>query len=475
MFKGSTLRNWAGFVLGILFLVMTLVFDPPQGMTVDAWKCVGMGTLMAVWWASEAAPIPITSLMPLVLIPLLNLGTIRSAAAPYASPTIYLFLGGFMLGLAMEKWNLHKRIALYILRIMGGKPSMQIGGFMIATGFISMWMSNTATAIMMLPIGLSVIQMITGGREGVEEKRYANALLLGIAYAAGLGGIGTIIGTPPNALLVAFLQEHYGIHVGFGQWMLIGVPVSLVLLLATWVRLTYRPFHFKSIDMHVFLEKEIRELGPISRAEMLVSIIFFLAAVSWVCQPLIARFIPAVSDTVIAMIFGLLLFLVPLDSNREEFLMDWQQASKIPWGVLLLFGGGLSLASVISKSGLAEWFVASMRLLDVLPNLFVIFIIVFMTIIMTEFTSNTATAATFLPLVGSLAISQGLAPEVFAVPAAVAASCAFMLPVSTPPNAMVFASGKLSIGTMIRIGCVLSLFCAVVVPLLCFPLVKLVW
>ncbi len=473
--KSEDLHNWMGFAIGVAFLLLTFIFPCPESMSPKAWKCAGMGLLMATWWATEAVPIPVTSMMPMVLTPLLGLGSIKAAAAPYAAPTIYLFLGGFMLGLAMEKWNLHSRIALHILRVMGGKPAMQIGGFMLASGFLSMWVSNTATAIMMLPIGLSVIQMVTGGKEGPEEHRYACALLLGIAYAASLGGLATIIGTPPNALLVAFLAERYNITVGFGQWMLLGLPLSAGLMLVTWLWLTHGGFKLGEIDMETFLDSEIRKLGPMGRGETMVAMVFVIAALAWVFQPLIAKVIPAIDDTVIAMIAGLVLFMLPLDVKRNEFLLDWSVVTKIPWGILLLFGGGLSLAGTISSTGLAAWFADAMKALHVLPMVMIIFVVVLATMVLTEFTSNTATAASFLPLVGALAVAQGIAPYTFTIPAAIASSCAFLLPVSTPPNAVVFSSGHISISEMIRHGFALSLFSAVFVPLMCFLLVDIVW
>ena len=472
------LESWLGLIAGLLVLLATLVMDPPAGMTVAAWRCTGMGTLMAIWWSTEAIPIPATALLPIVLIPALGLGDVKAATTPYANPTIYLFLGGFMIGLAMEKCNLHKRIALTILDRMGSNPARQIAGFMIATGFISMWVSNTATAIMMTPIGLSVADMVTRGEKSPEANRYSTALLLSIAYAASIGGIATLIGTPPNALLRAFLEEHYKIHVGFGQWMLLGVPVAVIMMGFCIWWLTRVPFTFQSAgdsDGHSLLKKEIAALGPWSKAEKRVGVVFTLAALCWMFQPLIATVLPRVDDTLIAMAAGLALFLIPVNAGRREFLMDWQQAGKLPWGILILFGGGLSLAGVINSSKLATWLASQLNTLSGVHVILMIFVVVTVIMFLTEVTSNTATAAAFLPLVGAMAVAQGVSPALFAIPAAIAASCAFMLPVATPPNAIVFGSGEMPISAMIKAGFALNFFGIFAVTGLCALLVNVLW
>lgn len=430
---------------------------------------------MAVWWSTEAIPIPATSLLPILLIPLLDIDTLAKATAPYANPTIFLFLGGFLLGLAMQRWNLHKRIALATLLAVGNQPSRQIAGFMIATAFISMWVSNTATSIMMLPIGLSVIGLLIAGSEEKEGARFAVALLLGIAYSASVGGIATLIGTPPNALLAAFMRENYDIQIGFGQWMLLGLPLSIGMLVFIWWSLTRGGFRLAGGDSRGLLEKEMAALGPMSRAEKMVAVVFVLAAAAWIFQPLLADYIDGVNDTSIAMAAAITLFLIPVDLHKRVFLMDWEQANKAPWGVLLLFGGGLSLAGVIGASGLAEWIASSLGAFDALPLLAMIALVVTVIIFLTEITSHTATAAAFLPLLGALAVAQGLSPEMLAIPAAVAASCAFMMPVATPPNAIVFGTGQLPIQAMIKAGFVLNLFGVLLVSLLCYGLVGWIW
>ena len=475
LFTLYNVERWFGLLGGTLLLLFTVFADPWFGLPPTAWPCLGLVLLMAVWWATEAVPLPVTALLPIIFLPMLGLCNVKASTAPYAHPTIYLFFGGFLLGLAMEKCNLHKRIALLILSKVGSCPRMQIAGFMFATGFISMWVSNTATAIMMLPIGISVASVVTQGQNAGEAKRFSCALMLAIAYSSSIGGMGTLIGTPPNALLRAFLAEHYHIHIGFGQWMLLGVPVAIALSLFTWWWLTRKPFNFAGNTVHEKIRQELEALGPVSREEAMTACLFGCAALCWVLQPIISRALPFVDDTFIAMCFGLLLFVMPVDMGKRQFLMNWQEARKLPWGILLLFGGGLSLAGAINSTGLASWMANVLGSLQGIPFILMTFILVITVQIMTEFTSNTATSAAFLPLVGIMAVAQGIEPAIYAIPAALAASCAFMLPVSTPPNAIVFRSGALTIPDMLRAGFALTLASGVIITLLVWLLVPLVF
>lgn len=475
LFTLYNVERWFGLLGGTLLLLFTVFADPWFGLPPTAWHCLGLVLLMAVWWATEAVPLPVTALLPIIFLPMLGLCNVKASTAPYAHPTIYLFFGGFLLGLAMEKCNLHKRIALLILSKVGSCPRMQIAGFMFATGFISMWVSNTATAIMMLPIGISVASVVTQGQDAGEAKRFPCALMLAIAYSSSIGGMGTLIGTPPNALLRAFLAEHYHIHIGFGQWMLLGVPVAIALSLFTWWWLTRKPFNFAGNTVHEKIRQELEALGPVSREEAMTACLFGCAALCWVLQPIISRALPFVDDTFIAMCFGLLLFVMPVDMGKRQFLMNWQEARKLPWGILLLFGGGLSLAGAINSTGLASWMANVLGSLQGIPFILMTFILVITVQIMTEFTSNTATSAAFLPLVGIMAVAQGIEPAIYAIPAALAASCAFMLPVSTPPNAIVFRSGALTIPDMLRAGFALTLASGVIITLLVWLLVPLVF
>ena len=470
-----------GLLLGPVFLVASLLVPPPADVGVEAWRALGLMLLMATWWSTEAIPIPATALLPICLIPALGLGSVKDATEPFAHPLIFLFLGGFTLGLAMQRWNLHRRIALNIILAVGTEPRRQIAGFMLATAFLSMWVSNTATSIMMLPIGLSVIKM-QEEQNSEQARLFATRLLLAIAYSASVGGIATLIGTPPNALLAAYLSENHDTQVGFAQWMLVGVPTSVCMLLAIWWWLTRGVGRVSKKNSESNrndsepVREELRKLGAMQRGETLVLVVFVGTALAWISQPLLSEnLLPWLSDTVIAIAAAIALFLIPVNLSRPRVLMDWESASELPWGVLLLFGGGLSLAGVISSSGLANDIAEGLAVVEVLPAVLTICLIVTVIIFLTEVTSNTATTAAFLPLMGALAVSQGAEAWLFAVPAALAASCAFMMPVATPPNAIVFGSGHMRIGDMISAGFALNIAGILVVTVLGYLLVGLVF
>lgn len=452
------LSYWASLFAGPIVLFLTMITPPPQGMTQEGWYMVGVATLMAIWWVSEVVPIPVTALTPIVIVPLLGIASIKEVTAPFANPTIYLFFGGFMLGMAMERWNLHKRIALNIMLTTGVKPSRQVAGFMIATAFLSMWVSNTATSAMMLPIGLSVASMMSGSEE--NKAKFAKMLLLAIAYSASIGGLATLIGTPPNALLAAFLNETYQIDIGFAQWMMVGLPISLMMLIATWLWLTKVSFKIddvESAEARYVLLGQLKDLGGITRGEKTIGIIFALTALAWIFRPILRDYIPGLSDAGIAVAAAISLFIVPVDKDERIYVLTWDKAREIPWGVLMLFGGGLTLAALIKSTGLADWIADAMSIVGGLPILLVVGFVVTIIIFLTELTSNTATAAGFLPLMGALGVSLGIDPILLAAPAALAASCAFMMPVATPPNAIVFGSGKLEIRDMIKAGFALNI------------------
>ncbi|WP_110687409.1 SLC13 family permease [Salinicola aestuarinus] len=467
-----------GLILGPLWILLTQLLPAPGGLEPAAWHCVGLALLLATWWATEAIPIPATSLLPIPLAPALGIADLESTAASYANPTIFLFLGGFLLGLAMQRWNLHRRIALKILTLVGQKPKQQIGGFMLATAFISMWVSNTATAIMMLPIGMSVVSLFTSDDDD-EVKRYATALLLAIAYSASIGGVATLIGTPPNAILAGYLSSEQGIELGFAQWMIVGLPVSIAMIVIAWWWLTRQRFDLRldsdDSDDDV-IGNELRKLGKLSPAETRVGIVFLLAAIAWVTRPLLNDLgVAWLSDTAIALLAGVALFLIPSGNERHRPLMLWEDAKELPWGILLLFGGGLALAGAISSSGLADWIAEQLSVFGALPLVLLIGAIALVIIFLTELTSNTATAAAFLPLLGALAISLDVDPLLITAPAAIAASCAFMMPVATPPNAIVFATGHMKIQSMIRAGFFLNLVGTVVVTLITMTLIEWLW
>jgi sodium-dependent dicarboxylate transporter 2/3/5 len=469
--RGTSIRTVAGLVGGPLLFAAMLLAEPPGGMSMLAWRTAAVGALMATWWITEAIPIPATALLPIVLFPLLGIATVAATTAPYANPVIYLFLGGFLIAMALESCGLHKRMALAVLGAVGTRPANLILGFMVATAFISRWVSNTATVVMMLPMATSVIALAHGGDDTTGDPPspgFAVALLLGIAYAASIGGLGTLIGTPPNALLAGFMAETYGVRIGFVEWMVLGVPIVVVSLPFAWLLLT-KWLHSVGAQPiaggTTMLREQRLALGVISRAEWTVGTITALTAAAWVTRPILERWLPALTDTGIAITGALLLFIVPLSWRSPRVALTWNQAERLPWSVLILFGGGLSLAAAIQQTGLAAWIGGELGALAGWPLLLVILVVTTVVIFLTELTSNTATAAAFLPVVASLAVGIGAEPLLLATPAALAASCAFMLPVATPPNAIVYGTGVLAIPQMARAGILLNLFFILLLPL----------
>ncbi|MEX1256001.1 MAG: DASS family sodium-coupled anion symporter [Gemmatimonadota bacterium] len=472
-----------GLFLGPVSLLATLIVPAPGGMSDTAWKVAGVGLLMAIWWVTEAIPLAVTALVPIVLFPLERVSTVEAAAAPFANPVIFLFMGGFMLAQAMQRWNLHRRLAFSIIGVTGTAPRRLIGGFMAASGFLSMWVSNTAVAVMMLPIGVSVIQVVLGesDRPGeaesrMEESGFAVALLLGIAYGASIGGIATLIGTPPNALLAGFLSQELGIEIGFGRWLVVGLPLSIIFLPLAWIALTrvaiFVDPHGPELNPQIL--RSFRDsLGPRSPAETRVAWVFGITAVAWVIRPLIERAIPGLSDTGIAIAAMISLFLIPSGRGGRDGVLNWEWAKRIPWDILLLFGGGLSLAGAIGSSGLAEWIGGSLEAARVVPTLGLMFLVTVLLVFLTELTSNTATAAAFIPILAGLAASLGTDPLYLTIPATLAASCAFMLPVATPPNAIVFGSTFIRMGHMVRAGIYLNVIACILIPLITFVVIRL--
>ncbi|AJQ96951.1 SLC13 family permease [Gynuella sunshinyii] len=466
-------RSWFGLLLGPVVMLMIIILPAPAGLSEASWLTIGLTFWMASWWITEAVPIPVTSFLPLVVAPLLRINHINAVAVSYAHPLIFLFMGGFMLSIAMERWSLHKRIALKTMLLTGSKPSQQIAGIMLVTAFLSMWMSNTATTVMMLPIGLSIIQMTQTDEQ--TDAPYNKALLLSIAYAASIGGLATLIGTPPNALMAAYLNENFHIKISFARWMLVGIPLTVLLLFSTWLWLTQM---FYQVDKNatrcskVTFRLQLNELGPVKREETAVLIIFALTALAWMFRPLIAKItgLP-LDDTIIAMLSASLLFACPIDRHNRR-LLKWKDATKVPWGVLLLFGGGLSLAGLIKSSGLADYIALQVEALDAMPLWLMTIIVVTVIVFLTEITSNTATAAGFLPLLGPIAMSISNTPMTLVIPAAIAASCAFMMPVATPPNAIIFSSGQLRIADMAKTGLMLNLIAIFWISLLGLTLVR---
>lgn len=447
-------------------------------MSVNAWHTSSVGIVMAIFWITEALPLSVTALIPLLLFPLLDIASIKNTAAPYAHPLIFLFLGGFIIAQAMQKWNLHKRIALKIISILGTNSYGIIAGFMISSAFLSMWISNTATALMMMPIAISLVQLFQKNDTSIAEKDQNNfsvVLLLAIAYSCSIGGVGTLIGTPPNALMAAFLEDNYSIKIGFAQWMMIGIPFVIIALPIAFFVLTkiIFPVKIKFSSSDEFILKEIETLGPISNEEKKVGFVFALVASLWIFRPLLINIISGISDSSIAIFGSVLLFVIPSKNAKQKSILEWRDVEKISWGILILFGGGLSLASGIQSSGLAEWIGNLFSDLSNMPSVLIIFAITAIIIFLTELTSNLATTAAFLPIAASIAVSFNVSPILFVVPSAIAASCAFMLPVATPPNAIVFSSGQITIKQMARAGIILNIIFIFIVLLISNALVDI--
>lgn len=479
-----------GLLGGTLAFVIMLVCPAPHGMPAQAWSVAAVTVLMAVWWITEAIPIPATALVPIVAFPALGVMPSSRATAPYADHLIYLFIGGFLLAVTMERWNLHRRIALHTLALVGVSPARMVLGFMIATSLLSMWVSNTATAMMMVPIGMAVIgqTMPDEGTATQAHRNFGSSLMLGIAYAASIGGVATLIGTPPNTVMAGMIEKMYGVEIGFGRWMLLGVPLAVVMVACTWVLLVFVLFRMRGLlelaGGRRFIREQLRELGPISLPEMLIVGIGALAASAWIARgfaadsEMVKRIWPNVGmvhDATIGIGCALLLFVIPVSMRRREFLLDWGTAVKIPWGVVVLFGGGLALAGGFSDSGLAGYLASLLQKLEGVSLVVFVGVVVLLTVFLTEITSNTATATLLVPIMGSAAVAMGIHPYATIVSACLAASFAFMLPVATPPNAVVFASRCLTIRQMAVAGFWLNLIGTVIITLLVTKLMPIAW
>ncbi|MDH3431603.1 MAG: DASS family sodium-coupled anion symporter [Gammaproteobacteria bacterium] len=462
---GRSTHQKIGLWLGPIAFALMLLSGPPEGLADPAWATAAIGILMAVWWATEAIPIAITALLPLACFPLLGIAGIQDTAAPYSNKVIYLFLGGFIVAFAMQRWNLHRRIALSVLQHTGGNGRSLVGGFMLASAVISMWVMNTSTTMMLLPVAVSVVGVIHKSVLSLDKKARSDfqyALLLGVAYGATIGGMATLVGTAPNALLAGFMLENYGTEIDFASWMMVGVPLAAVMLPMAWIVLTRVVFkvNFTTAgEGQAELKKMKDDMGRISVPEIRVAIIFAIMALTWVGRPFLTQLpgLSALDDSGIAMAGAVALFLLPSGDKRDPLLLRWTYAEQLPWGVLILFGGGLTLAAAVIRTGLAEWIGNAFQTMGMLPLALIVILAATAIIFLTELTSNTATTATFLPIVGAIAIESGFDPIVLTVPITLAASCAFMLPVATPPNAIVFGSGMLQIPKMAKAGMALNI------------------
>lgn len=481
-------RQILGLILGPVLFISMLLMPLPAGMTPGALSVAAVACLMAVWWVSEAAPIAATALLPIILFPLLGVMSTAETTTAYGNHLIYLFMGGFLIAVTMQKWNLHRRIAMLTLSTIGTSPDRIVLGFMLATALLSMWISNTATTMMMLPIGMAVISQVeyyyhndvskSGGQQA-ENSNFAICLMLSIAYAASIGGVATLIGTPPNAILAGMAEKLYGQTISFADWLAFGLPLSIIMLSLCWFYLTRiaYPLKTKSVPgIKNIIAGELAQLGTVSREEKWVLGIFLAVSVSWILRGVLnLQALSLVSDASIAMAGALLLFIIPSNLSKREFLLDWKTAVGIPWDIIILFGGGFALAQGFNDSGLSQWIAEQMKGLEGTSILMMITVVTLTVIFLTEITSNTATATLMIPVLGALSVAMDLHPYSLMVPAAVAASFAFMLPVATPPNAIIFSSRYVTIPQMAKTGFWLNILAVAVISLFVLLVLPQVW
>lgn len=469
--------NAAGLVVGLVVFAAALVAPAPESVSVEGQRAGAVAALMAVWWLTEALPLAATALVPIALFPLLGVISAGEVTREYGDANIFLFAGGFFIAMAMQKWNLHERIALTIVLRVGTKLDRLVLGFMLAGGLLSMWVSNTATALMMVPIAGAVVTELESRLGEQKTSAFATCLLLGIAYASSIGGLGTLIGTPPNLVLAAQFTELFpeAPPIGFFQWMLVGVPLVVVFLPLTWFVLTKLLFKLPDVSGNLAraeLTERRAALGPMSRGEGIVLTVSVLTALAWIFRadivvgslftiPGWSNLFPVpgmINDATVAIFFAALLFVLPVDIRRGEFALDWAWASRIPWGILILFGGGLAVARAFNETGMVQWLGNELAVLSNFPPVLIVMAVALLMTFVTEMTSNTATTTIMMPIVGGVAATAiGVHPLLLMVPAAISASCAFMMPVATPPNAIVFGAGHVTIPQMARAGIVLNL------------------
>ena len=467
-------KNIIGLILGPLVFSLILIFFEADGLSFQA-KCIlASTTWMAIWWVTECVPISVTALLPIVLFPLTGGMDLSTTTAAYGHKLVFLFVGGFMIALAIEKWHLHKRLALNIIRMTGSNKSRVILGFMLATAFLSMWISNTATSIMILPVGLAIISQLKDDPNTKENENqiFGKSLMIAIAYSASIGGMATLIGTPPNMVLAGVVEESYGIKLNMFDWMKFGVPLSSLLLMICWIYLTQIAFKFKNEEFSAGRDeimRQLKKLGNFSNEEIKVLIIFSLTAAGWILRGSIEKIFPLIDDTIIAIFFAVILFIIPTKNDKtDKTLLVWDDTVKLPWGILILFGGGMAIASAFGKSGLALWIADLLQNLEGVSLFLIILIIVTSINLLTEVTSNMATTAMLLPVLVTIALAIEVHPYFLLVSATLAASCAFMLPISTPPNAVVFSSGFLKIEDMFKKGVWMNLISIIIITIIVY-------
>lgn len=473
-------KKHIGLFLGpISFILIKLLFNP-EGLNAEANAVLACTAWIAIWWITEAISISATALLPIILFPLSGALSLNETTASYGHKYVFLFLGGFILAIAIEKWNLHRRIALNIIKLVGTNMNRIILGFMMATALLSMWISNTATAVMILPVALAIVYQLKDNPNTVENEnlKFGKALMLAIAYSASIGGMATLIGTPPNLVLAGVVEKTYNTEITFAQWFMFGFPVSIVLLFVSWIYLTKFAFKFEQATFPGGtneINKQLNKLGKLSKEEKLVLTVFVITALAWITRSFVlVKLLPKIDDTIIAVTAAILLFIIPAGEKGKKIIV-WQDAVKLPWGILLLFGGGMALASGFDKTGLAAWIGAQLTLLEGISLFLLILILISAVNFLTEITSNLATTAMLLPVLIPLAVGMEVHPYILMVSATLAASCAFMLPVATPPNAIVFGSGYLSIEDMVRKGFWMNLTSIAVLTIIIFYVLPWLW
>ena len=471
-----SIKRISGLLFGpVLFILIQ--FISINGLSTEGKYVLGTASWMAIWWVLEVVDIAVTSLLPIVIFPLTGTLSISETTSQYGHNLVFLYLAGFIIAIAIERWGLHKRIALNIISFMGTKINFIILGFMLSTAFLSMFISNTATTVMMLPIALAIITQLDNksNESRNNNQNFSKSLLLSIAYSASIGGVATLFGTPPNMVLRGVVESNFGYTITFMDWFIIGFPISITLLFLCWIYITKISNNYFMDEFPLGKDQIIKlksELGRISAEEKRVGVIFFLTALCWITRSQIEKFLPGIDDTIIGMIFGILLFVIPVKSNKRS-LVIWKEAVKLPWGVIILFGGGMALAKGFVDSGLSVWFGNNLTSLNGLPMILLILSIVTSVNFLTEMTSNLATTAMLLPVLAAIGIEMNIDPLILMISATMAASCAFMLPVATPPNAIVFGAGYLRIPDMIKKGFWLNIISIILISLMVYYFVPI--
>lgn len=464
-------------------IVFLLLYNwPTTLLNPEADKVIAIAAWMVIWWITETVSISVTALLPLTIFPLLGVMDMKAVAASYGSPIVFLFFGGFVMALALEKVNLHKRIALNIVRLTGTSPNKVILGFMLATAFLSMWISNTATTVVMLPIALSVISLLINDEDGFTQgdKYFALSIMLGIAFAANVGGISTIIGTPPNTVMIGFVENTYNMEISFLKWMMMGVPFSCIMIFIIYVVLVKVVYPNRLDALHNskdVIQEELEKLGPIQKTEKRVLIIFVITMFLWIFRTYVNAYVPFItlSDAGISMLAAFTLFAFPFQFNKGDFILEWKDTVKLPWGILILFGGGLALASGLASAGVIDYIGDIVANNKGFSTLLISALLVIIMLFMTELMSNVALVAIFAPVVAGIALGLDQPMMHILIPVTMASSCAFMLPMATPPNAIVFASGYIKVHEMAKAGFILNIISIVIIIIFMTTIIPLLF